>query len=176
MKRKLVLYIAASLDGFIAGPDDSLDFLSSVQTEGEDYGYHAFIAQVDTVILGRRTYDKVLTLVPEFPHSDKETYVITRHEKPAEGNVNFYSGSLTDLVNRLKSKEGGTIFCDGGAQLVNELLRENLIDEIILSVIPVLLGSGIRLFDSTRAEQPLKLASSESFGSGLVQLHYVLEK
>lgn len=172
-QRKLVLYIAMSLDGYIATKTDDLSFLSVVEKEGEDYGYQAFTDTVDTVILGRKTYDKVMTLVDTFPHADKETYVITRTPKPSAGNVNFYTGDLKDLVSRLKGKPGKSIFCDGGAELVNDLLKLDLFDDLIISIIPVLLGDGISLFKPGRPEGKLKLVSSKSFDSGLVQVHYV---
>ncbi|WP_372947154.1 dihydrofolate reductase family protein [Mariniphaga sp.] len=172
MERKLVLYIASSLDGYIAGENDNLNFLKAVEKEGEDYGYSEFIGTVDTVIMGRKTYDWILNHVPEFIHADKETYIITRSERPSIGNITFYKGSLTKLVSRLKSRKGKNIFCDGGAEIVNGLLKDNLIDELIISVIPVLLGSGIRLFKDGRSEQKLQLISVKSFETGLVQLHY----
>jgi len=87
--RKTILYIACSLDGFIAGPNDNLDFLNAVHTEGEDYGYGEFIKTIDTVIMGRRTYDWVMDKVTEFPHADKKTYIITRQDRPSRGNITF---------------------------------------------------------------------------------------
>lgn len=171
-KRKVILYIAMSLDGYIAKPNDDLSFLNIVQKEGEDYGYFDFIKSVDTVILGRKTYDWVMKQVPEFPHADKTTYIITRHYKPSEGNLHYYNGSLKELITKLKSEKGKTIFCDGGSQVVNALLNEKLIDELIISIIPVLVGNGTRLFENERPEQELQLISSKSFEKGLVQLHY----
>lgn len=172
MNRKVVLYIASSLDGYIAKPNDDLSFLETVQKEGEDYGYGAFISSVDTVIIGRKTYDWVLTQVPSFPHADKECYVITRTARPPVGKTQFYTGQLKDLIQQLKNKNGQHIFVDGGAAVVNELLQEKLIDEIILSIIPVLVGSGTKLFNDGRPEQVLELLSSQQFEKGLVQLHY----
>lgn len=171
-QRKVILYIAASLDGYIAKTGDNLDFLSMVQKEGEDYGYNDFINSVDTVILGRRTYDWVMTQVPAFPHADKLSYIITRTPRTAIGNTHFYTGDLRDLIVKLKGESGKNIFIDGGAQVVNELLNEQLIDEIIISVIPVMLGEGIRLFSDGRPEQLLELTGSKQFSTGLVQLHY----
>jgi len=170
--RKLILYIACSLDGYIAKPNDDLSFLNRVQKEGEDYHYYDFIGSVDTVIIGRRTYDWVMSQVPEFPHADKESYVITRRNRPKQGNTTFYTGNLKELIAGLKAKSGKNIFCDGGAEIVNELLTAKLIDEMIISVIPVLLGEGIRLFKDGRLEQGIELISSTSFDTGLVQLHY----
>ena len=90
--RKVILYIAASLDGYIAKPNDDLSFLNRVQKEGEDYGYYAFASSVDAVIMGRRTYDWVMKQVEEFPHHDKESFIITKTARPKKGNVNFYTG------------------------------------------------------------------------------------
>ncbi len=172
MNRELILYIATSVDGYIAGPGDDLGFLSKVDKPGEDYGYGAFIATVDTVILGRRTYDWVMKQVTTFPHADKESYIITRSPRPATGNINFYTGDLTVLVNRLKQKEGKNIFCDGGAEVVHTLLKANLIDELIISTVPVLLGNGTKLFKDGRPMMDLELISSRSFDTGLTQIHY----
>ena len=172
--RKVILYIATSLDGYIAKPNDDLSFLSIVEQEGQDYGYVDFINTVDTVILGRKTYDWVLSKVQEFPNAEKETYVITRSPKPNIGNIKFYSVNLKELVLKLKREDGRDIFIDGGAEIVNALLHENLIDEFYISIIPILIGSGVRLFQDGRPEQHLKLIDSKQFDTGLVQLHYKL--
>lgn len=172
MNRKLVLYIAMSLDGYIAKLNDDLGFLSIVEQEGQDYGYGEFIKTVDTVIIGRKTYDKVISMGYDAPHADKDVYIITRALRPDLGSVKFYSGDLKSLINKLKSDYGKNVFCDGGAEVVNELLKEDLIDEFIISVIPVLVGNGTKLFRDGRPEQQLELISVKSFEKGLVQLHY----
>lgn len=171
-ERKVILYIAASLDGFIAKPGDDLSFLDIVQKEGEDYGYAAFIKTIDTVIVGRKTHDWVMKHVPEFSHADKQAYIITRTERPPQGNTVFYTGSLKELVARLKEERGKNIFCDGGAEVVNALLQEDLIDELIVSIIPILVGDGVRLFKEGRPEQKLEHVATRSYDTGLVQLHY----
>jgi dihydrofolate reductase len=170
--RKVILYIATSLDGYIAKPNDDLSFLSIVQRDGEDYGYADFVKSVDTVILGRKTYDWVMTQVPEFPHADKNSYIITRTPRPSISKTNFYTGDLKELVLRLKREHGKNIFVDGGAEIVNELLKQNLIDEFIISVIPIFVGNGTRLFKDGRPEQKLKLVDTKRFDTGLIQLHY----
>jgi dihydrofolate reductase len=172
MERKVVLYIAMSLDGYIAKRNDDLSFLSTVEKAGEDYGYGEFIKTIDTVILGRKTYEKVLGFGIPFPHADKKTFVITRTEKPAIDNIIFYSSNLTELINKLKIQKGKNIFIDGGAEIVNELMQQNLIDDFIISIIPIFLGDGISLFKQGRPESKLKLIHSTSFEKGLVQLHY----
>lgn len=170
--RKVVLYIATSLDGYIAKPNDDLSFLSLVQKEGEDYGYANFAATIDTVILGRKTYDWVTKAVGYFPHANKNAYVITRTERPNIGKTFFYTGDLIGLIGKLKNENGKNIFCDGGAEIVNELLKNDLIDEFIISVIPVLLGNGTQLFKDGRPEQQLELISVKTYDTGLTQLYY----
>ena len=170
--RKVILYIATSLDGYIAKTDDDLSFLSLVEQEGEDYGYADFVKSVDTVILGRKTYDWVIAHVPEFPHADKDSYIITRTPRPGKGRINFYTGDLKELILRLKSEKGKNIFIDGGAEIINELLKQKLIDEFIISVIPIFIGNGIRLFKDGRPEQTLKLVDVRKFDTGLLQVHY----
>lgn len=171
-ERKVILYIAMSLDGYIAQADDDLSFLSMVEQEGEDYGYTKFIDTVDAVIVGRRTYDKVLSMGYDFPHSSKDAYIVTRTPRPALGSVKFYTGDLKDLVLRLKKTSGKNIFVDGGAQVVHQLLLDDLIDEFYISIIPILLGDGIPLFQKGRPQTTLTLVSTTSFDKGLVQLHY----
>jgi dihydrofolate reductase len=171
-ERKVILFIAASLDGYIATPDEDLSFLSIVQQEGEDYGYSEFIEHIDTVIMGRKTYDWITKEMNEFPHSDKDTYIITRTPRPENGKIRFFTGDLSDLVHRLKLDSGKNIFIDGGSEIIDVLLKDNLIDELIISIIPILLGDGIRLFKDGRPELRLKLMHSECYGTGLVQLHY----
>jgi dihydrofolate reductase len=170
--RSVILYIAVSVDGYIAAADDDLSFLSVVSHEGEDYGYADFINTVDTVVMGRKTYSWVKSNVSDFPHSDKEVYIITRTPGPSVGNTKFYTGNPGQLILNLKKVDGKNIFIDGGAEIVNQLLYDGLIDEFVISVIPVLLGNGIRLFKDTYPTQNLKLVSSKQFETGLVQSHY----
>ena len=171
--RKLFLFIAMSLDGFIAKQDGDISFLSQVEKEGEDYGYAKFIESVDTIVLGRKTYDKILSMGIEWPYGSREVYVLTRSLKPDSGSLHFYSGDLSDLILKLKSQKGKHIYCDGGAETVHQLLQEDLIDEVIISIIPHLLGDGIALFKGGLQEKKLQLMGATSFEKGLVQLHYI---
>ncbi|MDF9800998.1 dihydrofolate reductase [Catalinimonas alkaloidigena] len=172
MDRQLILYIAMSLDGYIAKDDDNIDFLFIVEWPGEDYGYAAFQQQVDTLIWGRKTYDKMLSFGIEFPHKDKRCIVLSRTKKGSDENVEFFSGDLKALITELKQEEGKNIYCDGGGELVYALLKDALIDKMIISIIPHLLGSGVRLFKDGRPEQHLKFTHSATYPSGLVQLWY----
>jgi dihydrofolate reductase len=172
--RTLSLFIATSLDGYIAKPDDDLSFLKIVEKEGEDYGYAEFTSTIDTIILGRKTYDWVLGKIgaSHYDNGERNVYVITRTERPGVGKTKFYTGEITELVRQLKSENGKNIYCDGGAEIVNELLKNDLIDEFIISVIPVLVGDGTRLFKDGRPEQQLTLINTKTFDTGLTQLHY----
>jgi len=172
-QRNVILYIAMSLDGYIATPDNGLEFLSLVEDNGQDYSYKDFVSTVDTVIVGRKSYEKVLSMGLEYPLTDKELYIITRTPRPAVGSAKFHTGDLNELIHTLKSQEGKNIYVDGGAEIVNELLMENLIDEFYISIIPVLLGNGLQLFNNSRPQLTLQLISSTSYNKGLVQLHYV---
>jgi|SRR5690606_10814515 len=176
--RKISLFIAMSLDGYIAKPNDDLSFLKIVEKEGEDYGYKEFTDTVDTLIIGRKTYDYVLKEIgsSHYDNGQRDVYVITRTERPQVGRTIFYTGNISDLVKRLKSGKGKKIYCDGGAQVINELLKCDLIDEFIISVIPVLLGNGTRLFNEGRPDQPLEFIEVKTFETGLTQLHYKRKK
>ncbi len=172
MERKLLLYIATSLDGYIAGENDDLSFLEVVEQEGEDYGYAEFINTVDTIVLGRKTYDKIISIGFPYPANIEKIYVITRSARPADGRVEFYTGDPVQLINDLKKQPGKHIFCDGGAEIVNQLLKAGLFDEYTVSIIPVLLGGGVRLFKDGWDTRNLTLIAAKSFPKGLVQLYY----
>lgn len=176
--RKTSLFIAISLDGYIAKPNDDLSFLKLVEKEGEDYGYAEFTKTIDTLIIGRRTYDYVLKEIglSHYDNGKRAIYVITRTERPQVGRTIFYTGNITKLVKQLKSEKGKNIYCDGGAEVINELLKHDLVDEFIISVIPVLLGNGTRLFKDGRPEQTLEFIEVKTFETGLTQLHYKRKK
>jgi dihydrofolate reductase len=176
--RKLSLFIATSLDGYIAKPNDDLSFLKLVEKEGEDYGYAEFTSMIDTIIIGRKTYDYVVREIgsSHYDNGERDVFVITRTQRPTVGRTTFYTGSLTGLVKQLKSESGKKIYCDGGAEIINELLKNDLIDEIIISVIPILLGDGTKLFKDGRPEQLLEFVTAKTFDTGLTQLHYKRKK
>lgn len=174
--RKVILYISMSLDGFIATNDDDLSWLSCIEKEGEDYGYQSFTQSCDTYIVGKKTYDVILELTGGiFPQIEMfpENYIITRQEIPSQKNLTFYNGDIEKLIYDLKSKTGKNIYCDGGAEIVKLLMEKDLIDEYIISVIPIFLGDGKRLFKGgIYQQQNLKAHPIKQFDSGLIQLHY----
>ena len=171
-ERNVVVFIAMSLDGYISRLDGDISFLSSVEQDGEDYGYSEFIKSVDTVIMGRKTYDHGFEMGFDNPHPDKEVYILSRSERIENGLTKYFRGSLKGLISDLKACPGKNIYCDGGAEVINALLSENLIDELIISIIPVMLGDGISLFKSGRPDNEMELINSKHYDKGLVQLHY----
>ena len=172
--RKLSLFIATSVDGYIAKPNHDLSFLKIVEKEGEDYGYNEFTSNIDTIILGRKTYDYVVKEIglAHYDNGERDVYVITRTPRPSVGKTTFFTGKLNELVQQLKSKSGKGIYCDGGAEIINALLNEDLIDELIISIVPILVGNGTKLFNDGRPEQQLELIQVKTFDTGLTQLHY----
>lgn len=176
MSRNVILYIAMSLDGYIAKENDDINFLNIVEKEGEDYGHSSFTQSIDTIFWGRKTYDKVLSFGIDFPYPDKKVIVFSKSRTGKDDNVEYFGGNLSNLIAELKSQDGLDIYCDGGAELVAELLKQKLIDKLIISVIPHLLGSGIKLFKEGVPEQNLLFQKSITFPTGLVQLYYNVKK
>jgi dihydrofolate reductase len=169
--RRVILYIAASVDGFIAKRGGDIGFLSQVESPGEDYGYVELTRSVDTVIMGRKTYDKAKKF-SVFPHESRRTIVLSRKKKGKAAGVEFRSGDFSKLIAKLRKEPGGDIFVDGGAETVHALLKKDLIDVLVVSTVPVLLGGGIPLFKPGRPELRLKLVFSRSYPTGLVQSRY----
>lgn len=165
--RKLVLFIATSLDGYIAGPGGEIDWLFSDQ----DYGYREFFAGVDAVLMGRKTWEQSLTF-GEDVYEGRQQYVFTRTPRPPEGSVTFVSDPVAPVVGALKQHEGGTLWLIGGAQIVGECVRASLIDEYRIFVHPLILGAGIALFPSGLHATRLRLSGFRAFDTGLMQLDY----
>ena len=175
MSRNIVLFIAASADGFIAAPDGNIDFLNLAELPGEDYGYAAFTASVDTVILGRKTYEKVLSMGVTYPHEEKTVYVFSRKPRPANGHIHFVQETPTAFAQKLKAKSGKDIYCDAGAEIIAQLLSAALIDRIILTIIPVNLFEGILLFPNAQVPESFVLHAAQTYPLGIVQRTYVLK-
>lgn len=171
--RRVQLYIAASLDSYIARADGGIDWLSIVDKKGEDYGYGEFIASIDATLMGYKTYEQVLSFGGEFPYKGQQNYVFSRQERPDSGNpVHIVNEDPAAFVKGLKAQSGGNIWLIGGGQINTILLNAGLIDEMILSIIPVVLGGGIPLFDGQPQTAKWRLAEHQAFDTGLVQLRY----
>jgi dihydrofolate reductase len=168
------VFIAASLDGYIAARDGSIAFLDAVQRPGEDYGFARFFDGVDTLVMGRRTYDTALGFDP-WPYAGKRCVVLTHAAPPARHGEEFFAGEPSALASRLGDHGARHIYVDGGA-VISTFLTAGLIDDLTISVIPVLLGDGVPLFAHGGVEQRLVLTSSRGYESGLVQLQYAVRR
>ncbi|HEV8550960.1 MAG TPA: GNAT family N-acetyltransferase [Polyangiaceae bacterium] len=162
-----------SLDGFIARPDGGIEWLKSVSRTGEDYGYRRFFGSVDTLIIGRKTYELVLGF-DAWPYEGKRVVVVTHEPSPPQHGEHFYNGPPEGLVRRLEHEGLQHAYIDGGG-VIQQFIAARLVSRATISVIPVLLGDGIRLFGNAGRDVPLALRRSQSFESGLVQLEYELE-
>ncbi len=172
--RKVTLFIAMSLDGYIADKDGGVDWLNGQEEDGENMDtYSEFIKTIDTIIMGWNTYHQVITeLSPEeWVYPEQISYVITHREIPSTERIRFTSESPCDLVKRLREEEGNGIWICGGASIVRQLMETDLIDTLHISVIPTLLGDGVRLFGPLEKEQKLRLVKTQSY-NGITDLVY----
>lgn len=164
------VFLATSLDGFIARPDGGLDWLQSVHLEGEDYGFGAFMTGVDTLVVGRATYDVVLGFEP-WPYVGKRVVVLTHRPPAPRHDEVFMAGDPTAIAAALAASGARRVYLDGGAT-VRAFLAADLVDSLTLSILPVVLGAGIRLFGGDGPERRLALEGVESWSTGMVQLRY----
>lgn len=172
--RRVILYIAMSLDGYIADRNGGVDWLNGQcnKVENEDT-YSKFVQSIDTVVMGWKTYHQLITeLSPsEWVYNDYMSYVITHNEKPSTENIQFVYQSPSSLVQRLKEEEGKDIWICGGANIVQQLMQDDLIDRFHISIIPTILGSGIRLFGTLDEELRLKLVKTRNY-NGITEVIY----
>lgn len=172
--RKAVLFIAMSLDGYIADKRGGVDWLVGQDPDAENIdSYSEFVKDVDTVIMGWNTYDQIVTeLSPsEWVYGDLTSYVITHKKLPPKNNIFFTDKAPAEIVRELKSREGKNIWICGGASIVGQLAKDGLIDEYQISVMPTILGAGIRLFGTEWEEIKLKLLSTRNY-NGITELIY----
>lgn len=159
---KITLYIASSLDGFIARKNGEVDWLFT----DHDYGYSEFYKKIDAVVMGSNTYKQALSFGESY--KGKECYVFSRKKRGKKGNVTFVSEDIKKFVKRLK----GNVWLVGGSQIIREFLNRNLIDEYRIFIHPILLGNGIPLFQGNFPEIKLKFIGAKSYSSGLAELRY----
>ena len=176
-RRKVIVHIAASADGYIARPDGDLDWLTSRPAPRGFYGMDAFTKTVDTMLLGRKTYEVSLTLGGAF--DAKRRHVVFSRQAPPPGappGVEFVSEPIGPFVRRLREEPGKDLWLMGGGELIASFLDENAIDEFVVSVVPVFIGDGIPLIARRHRHVPLELQSVERFEDGLVQLRYLVKR
>ncbi|HMV70394.1 MAG TPA: dihydrofolate reductase family protein [Myxococcota bacterium] len=163
------VFIAASLDGFIAREDGGIDWLDRVARDGEDYGYGAFSASVDTLVIGRGTWDTVAGF-PDWPYAGRRVIVLSHRPLTPRADEERRSGDLAALLDRLGDEGARSVYLDGG-QVIRQAIAAGLVDTLTVSVIPVTLGAGRPLFGPS-PERAWRLLEARSWNSGLAQLRY----
>ena len=172
--RKVILYIADSIDNYIAKSSGDTSWLHDPEyaIENEDFGYGELIKSVDTTLMGHNTYKVVSGFDGPFPYADKTNYVFTRSARANDEHAAFIDNDIPEFVNSLKNVEGNDIWLIGGGQINTLLLDHNLIDEMIITQVPIILGSGLTLFTSTEHIHSFLLEDSKSYKNGFVKSTY----
>ena len=176
--RKIIVYIATSVDGYIARPDGDVEWLNR-RPDNVDYGMKEFYASIDTILWGRKTYDWLLDYHKKHNKTDGlfdtnlGNFVFSRNppQRPAEG-VTFVAETVETFAQRLRATPGKNIWMMGGGGLIASFLDAGEIDELDIHVIPVLIGEGIPLVAPRHRDVPLRLRSSKAYPDGVVRLRY----
>lgn len=164
MKNKYILYIAMTLDGFIADKDDNLEWLFKVEGKG-DNGYQNFYNTIDSVVMGRRTYDWIIQNMDDYPYKDKDSYILTNRE--IKEDLETFN-NIIDLDNKINDKK---VWIVGGGQVISEYLNKGLVSEMRITVAPVILGEGISLFNNILKDVNLEFLDTSNYNQ-FVELHY----
>ena len=171
---KIVLYLAISVDGYLVDEQGGVDWLVGDGSEPDAPGsYPAFWDTVDAIVMGWTTYHQLVTeLSPDsWPYEGLPCYVVTHRQEKEQKDISFWNGELTVLAGKLKEAHEGNIWICGGASVAGQLLKEGRIDQLWLSVIPTVLGKGVRLFPGLPQKLPLKLVRTAHW-NGIVDLVY----
>ena len=174
-ERKIILYISQSADGYIADCNKSVDWIEGENQEyNSDYGYNDFIKNIDTIILGNTTYKQIANeLSPDnWVYKELTSYVFTNEKNKDTDDIKFVNEDVTSFIEKLKKQKGKDIWICGGADIANQCIKKNIIDEYHITTIPIILGNGIRLFsqDNPKIKLSLKDVKNEN---GLVECIYV---
>ena len=169
------LYIAATIDGYIAKPDGNIEWLTSIpEPASGDYGYQDLLNSIGTIIMGRKTYEEVLGFGMEWPYNDFKTFIVTndRNYQVKTQATYVLNPDLKESVTDLKDKAEKDIWLVGGGKLISAFLENGLIDQMIITIVPKILGEGIKLFPDRTIESDWKLMDVKPFNTGLVNLTY----
>ncbi|MGM9988372.1 MAG: dihydrofolate reductase family protein, partial [Bacillaceae bacterium] len=169
-KRNVILYIATSLDGYIAREDGDLDWLESAHTEN-DCGYGDLIKRIDTVLMGKTTYEQVLGFDIPYPYSEQKSYIFSHYTTGEDEHATFINEEPIQFVSTLKQQPGKDIWLVGGGKLAASFFKHGLIDEFILAIIPTIIGTGISLYQDKEIETSFALTKVERSGD-VALLHY----
>jgi dihydrofolate reductase len=177
--KKIKVYIAVSLDGFIARPDGGMDLLTEFTNPTPtltDHGRKELYDSIDTILMGNGTYQEIAFYEMDWPFEDKTSYVLSRYKNnlPPKENTSYITENVIETILLLKQQEGKDIWLVGGAQTIVQLLNLDLIDELQFCYIPVILGKGIPLFSGIMKESKWKLTGSKAFETGILKVDYRL--
>lgn len=172
--RKVTMFIAMSLDGFIAKSDGSIDWLGGQTSNADDMiSYNEFIKEIDSVVMGWNTYEQLSQeLSPEqWMYPNQMSYVLTHREMKDMENIRFVNEHVSDVIRNLKQEKGNGIWICGGAGIIQPLLQDNLIDRFHINIMPIILGNGIALFEKKDTEIKLKLMETKQY-NGITDVIY----
>lgn len=173
--RKIIAYLATSADGFIARPDGDVSWLDRPRPSDE-YGMPAFLRSVDTVVMGRATWEIGQQLGGALAEG-KKNIVLSRSLAPfAIPGATVENAEAAELARRLRSEKGKNVWVMGGAKVFGDFLSAGALDEIVIHIVPVLIGTGISLLDATPRQVELKLRSTRRFSDGVVRIHYLIDR
>lgn len=172
---EVIYYVAASLDGFIATPDGSVDWLASFENSAEDYGYREFLDSVDAIVMGSRTYEQVIGFDMPWPYEGHGTWVLTHRDLEIRPGVTLTADPPGMVAAQLEALGHKRAWLVGGGALASAFRAEGLITACIVSVMPVILGEGVPVFGATGEADGLTLTKCERFDSGVIQLWYAVE-
>lgn len=175
MSNEIKLFIAQTLDGYIARADGALDWLDELASpQGEDYGYANFLTTISTIIMGRNTYQQILSFGVDWPYAEQKTIIFTTNKtmEVSTPNTEISDELNTQYVQKIKDSAQGNIWIVGGGKLIQSFLAIDAIDEMIISQVPRILGQGIRLFPEGTKETPLQLVTTTNYDKGVINLKY----
>lgn len=172
--RKISLFIAMSLDGYIADSKGGVNWLKGQgENNNTNNSYSEFIEKIDTIIMGWNTYHQIVReLSPDFwPYENQITYVMAHREEVSSDKIRFINEDLNEFVTQLKKEKGKNIWICGGANIVQQLMDEDLIDVYNVTIIPTILGSGVRLFKKGKNEIKFSLVKAQTY-NGMIDAVY----
>jgi dihydrofolate reductase len=171
---KNIVYIATSMDGYIATKDGGLDWLNEIGDPDCGIGFSEFMDSIDALVMGRNTYEKVLSFGVEWPYL-KKVFVLSNTLKKVDpsvaGKAEVINGTLKEIIGKLNDVGYEHLYIDGG-KTIQSFLKEDLIDEMIITKVPAVLGEGIPLFENNDHESRFKLVASMEGNNGAIQFHY----
>jgi len=173
-----IIYIATSLDGFIATSDGGIDWLNEIPNpEQSDYGWAEFMSGIDAILMGRNTFEKILTF--GFWPYEKPVFVmtnsLTKLPEDIVGKAEIVKGNINEIIDQLNQRGYINIYVDGG-KVIQSFLAEDMIDEMIITKVPILLGKGIPLFGEQEQSRMFRHTKTETYNNSLVKSHYVRER